>query len=385
MIMNNLKKKIVQKVIKKSSLLAGILLLLTGACSQMDDTYKDFWKDGEIIYPAIPDSVKVLPGKNRIQLQWLLSGDASIRNAKVVWNAGNDSTVFPIEPTGGIDTVSVILSDLTQGFYVFDITHHDDKGNTSLSVSTIGEVYGSNYESLLLNRSIKKALFDAGMLELTWQDFSDNTYMGSELSYIDNAGQIQKKSVDPGDSFTVLDDFDYDANEGFIKFKSVYLPQPAAIDTFYTANDSVKAIGPPVPYSRAGWTISANSENDASRSAAMTLDGDPGTYWWTGLAEENMFPFILTIDMGEIKDPVYGVFLQQRASSNPLVDLFEIQISDDGVNYRSVGMYNAGDHSNEQFFDFMQVESFRYFKVLCHSVYRDKPRCSLAEVGIYSR
>jgi hypothetical protein len=383
--MNITKNIVSQGVSKYLFLWLGTLLIFTGACSKMDETYRDFWKDGEIVYPAIPDSVKVFPGKNRIKLQWILKGDASITNARIFWNAGNDSTSIPVNSTGGIDTVGVLLSDLNQGFYVFDILHVDDKKNTSLKVSTYSEIYGSNYENLLINRMIDNALFDNDTLKVFWQGFSDTTFIGSKLTYIDTSNVEKTLLVGPGETFTVLGDFDFDANDGFVKFSSMYMPHSTAIDTFYTAIDSVEAIGPPVLYSREGWTISATSVNDESCAAEKALDGDPNSYWWTGSAEEWQFPYALTIDMREIIDPVNGIFMQQRTGSNPRLDLFEIQISNDGINYTTIGMYNAADHSNPQFFDFMQLESFRYFKVLCHSVYRDKPRCSLAEVGIFYR
>jgi len=43
------------------------------------------------------------------------------------------------------------------------------------------------------------------------------------------------------------------------------------------------------------------------------------------------------------------------------------------------------DNMDMQYFDFPETESFRYFKVICNTVYRDKPRCALFEVGVYHR
>lgn len=384
--MNNLKKTTFPKVGNKIIICLGILILLTVSCSKMDDPYKDFWKDGEIVYPAVADSVMTYPGKNRIKLKWILRGDASIKNAKVFWDSGRDSISFPVTPTGGVDTLEVLLSDMPAGFYVFDIIHIDNKGNSSLTTSAVSDIYGNNYGEFLLNRTVDKAFFDDDTLEVSWQNnINESTFIGSQLAYVNKLGEDVSHIVESETSTTLLSDYDFSKNSGVITSQSMYLPEPNAIDTFYTAIDTVKVLRPPMPLPRGDWTVTATSVNDPFTSPKKTLDGDPSSFWWTGPFEEFQFPFILTIDMGQEINTVDGVFLKQRLLENPHLRMFEVQVSSNGTEWESLGTYTAEDNTEVQHFDFMTSESFRYFKVICNSTYRNTPRCSLAEVGVYQR
>jgi hypothetical protein len=355
------------------------------ACNEMDDVYNDFWKDGEKIYPAFADSVKVHPGKNRIKLTWLNMGDPNVSSATVYWNNKKDSVEVPIEYTGGVDTVKVMLTDMSEGIYVFDIYTYDDKRNSSLGVSSVGTIYGDTYNNLLLNRSISKALFDEGTLEVTWGSPMDETSVGSELTYTDASGVTHSIYVAPDAGTSIIEDYDFGGNDGFIHCKTMYKPEPMAIDTFYTAYDTVKVIGPPEHYSRTGWTITASSFH-TGREPEYMIDNDPGTHWWTSGADDFNYPFIIITDIGAEKEPVDGVFLQQRTTrNNPHLKDFEVQISIDGVEWKSMGAFEAADHKDVQYFDFINSEKLRYFKIIYNSTYRNKPRGSLAELGIYHR
>lgn len=144
-----------------------LLLLLLSACSKMDDTYKQFIAQGEIPYAGAVDSVKVFPGKNRLQLSWLLT-DPQVTKAKIYWNNQSDSLDMVIKRVNEVDTVNVILSPMPEGAYSFDIYTFDDEGNKSIKVSTTGQVYGDRYTSSLLPRPVKSAIYSDGAVSITW-------------------------------------------------------------------------------------------------------------------------------------------------------------------------------------------------------------------------
>lgn len=350
------------------------------SCTDMDDVYNDFWKDGEKIYPAFADSVKVHPGKNRIQLTWLNIGDPNVSSATVYWNHKTDSIEVPIEFTGGIDTVKVILADMPEGVYAFDIYTYDDEGNSSLGVSTIGMVYGDTYNKLLLNRTMNKALFIDETLEISWGSGMDETSIGTELAYKDLFGATRYIYEARDAGTRVLEDYDFDGNEGFIHFRTMYMPETTAIDTFYTSYDTVKVVGPPVPYLRTGWTVTSSSFR-AANPPENVIDGDAGTYWWT--ADGATFPYMIEVDMGEEKTPVDGIFYQQTPRA--IIKNLELQISSDGIEWKSLGSFDLSDNRDMQYFDFMNSESFRYFKIISNTIYGDKSNASIAEVGIFYR
>lgn len=223
-----------------------VFLGLTG-CSKMDDTYAEFWKNGEIIYPSRADSVKIYPGKNRIELTWLIKGDSRINKAKVYWNNKKDSVEVPVEVTSILDTVKVMLTDMTEGFYQFDIYHYDDKSNPSIKVSASGMVYGDNYINLLLRRPMEEVLFTDDSLRISWGLAIDETSIGDELIYKDHAGNTTHVYTEPDSVATILGNYDFNASNGLLSYRTLYKPEPTVIDTFYTAYDTLNVIIPPNP------------------------------------------------------------------------------------------------------------------------------------------
>src|SRR5690242_14583172 len=101
-------------------LAAGLLVCLLAACKKMDYTYKKFLKGGDIIYPGKADTIQIFPGHNRIRLSWLLTSDPSIVLCRVYWNNKTDSVSVPVNRSKGIDTVSVIIDSLAEGYYNFE-------------------------------------------------------------------------------------------------------------------------------------------------------------------------------------------------------------------------------------------------------------------------
>src|SRR3546814_5891410 len=81
----------------------GLALVAWGlnACSEMDDTYDGFLKEGEIIYVQGADSLVIRPGYKRVELSWLALSDPTVTKAMVYWNNGRDSVEVPINKTTG--------------------------------------------------------------------------------------------------------------------------------------------------------------------------------------------------------------------------------------------------------------------------------------------
>ncbi|MDD4591224.1 MAG: DUF4998 domain-containing protein, partial [Parabacteroides sp.] len=71
--------------------IATTIMLILASCENIKDTYEEFIKDGEIIYVAKADSIKVRSGKNRLELSWLLLSDPNVAKYKVFWNNNRDS------------------------------------------------------------------------------------------------------------------------------------------------------------------------------------------------------------------------------------------------------------------------------------------------------
>src|SRR5690554_72263 len=130
------------------------------SCTKMDETYKDFIKDGEIIFTGKVDSLTALPGKNKVKLQWLLVSDPKITKNVVYWNNFKDSISFDVQKTAGTDTITSIIDNLTEGVYTFSVFTRDNFGNSSVKADVIGVVYGDNYANTLSNRPLSTAYYD---------------------------------------------------------------------------------------------------------------------------------------------------------------------------------------------------------------------------------
>lgn len=200
------------------------------SCSDMTDDYKKYLEGGEIIYPAKADSLETHSGKYRIELQWLLLSDPSITSATAYWNAGRDSqTTFINRTPGAIDTIKMIINDLDEGLYTFEIYTFNADGDKSVSAEVIGTVYGDKYEASLLTEPYLLFYDMEKGAGITWKSETENV-IGNEINYTSNTGETVALFVKKGDTIFSLPNFD---RTNSVSFRTAYLP-PNAIDTFYT-------------------------------------------------------------------------------------------------------------------------------------------------------
>lgn len=204
------------------------------ACSKMEDTYNEFTRNGEIVYTGRADSLRLAPGRNRIGLSWLLLSDPRITRCKVFWNDGADSVTIPVQRTAGVDTVRIMLANMAEKTYTFDIYTYDDLGHSSVKVDTIGIVYGDNYAGSLFNRPLKTIAFSADTARLEWSGASAQC-VGSQIRYADTGGVMRSAWVASIDKATKLPALKKGLS---FEYRTLYLPVKAAIDTFYTAWES---------------------------------------------------------------------------------------------------------------------------------------------------
>jgi hypothetical protein len=203
----------------------------------MDSTYKDFVKDGEIIYPGKVDSVKAYPGNNRINLSMLLISDPKISKVKMFWNNGTneESVEKTIQRTSGVDTVWFSINNLAEGTYTFTIYTYDNDGNRSVKTEKIGTVYGDRYISQLVNRAVKSATYVTSIKGAVVKWFGvGSEVVGEEIIYTDSLNVVKKqieKYASPADSVTTLPA--YKKGSSF-QYRTLYKPTPVAIDTFYS-------------------------------------------------------------------------------------------------------------------------------------------------------
>ncbi len=223
---------------KNILLLLLIGILTTMACTKMDD-YKKYTNGKELVYAGKPDSLSAFSGKNRVKLNWNLVSDPKITKAKIYWNNRADSMVVPITRTSGVDKITVILKDMREGNYSFEvITLHDDEVH-SVSSYVSGRVYGANYAATLLNRGLQStsSLANNGF-KFNW-GLMESTALGVEVNYISTDDVKKQHMVSIKENVTTLATVKRPSE---IHYRTLFKPDTLSIDTFYSKIDTLKLL-----------------------------------------------------------------------------------------------------------------------------------------------
>ncbi len=214
---------------KQVKLFFGVLqLAILIACTPMDDRYSDLAGDGPITYIAKlnVDSVQVNGGRMRVEISLPASDDPRAKEALITWANKTRSLEVDISQT---DRTRFMIPDLTEGSYIFDITLLDDLGNSSLTISKTGNVYGDSYEKYLINRILRSFSLTDGQATLTFADIFDQTIVGSEVKW-SQSGNEKTLFVDSTRNQVIIENF----QSLSFQYRAVYHPEAAAVDSFYS-------------------------------------------------------------------------------------------------------------------------------------------------------
>lgn len=226
---------------KNILLIAGLLLitaLVLQSCTKYTD-YEKYLESGERIYTAKADSLKAIPGYNRLQLYWLLISDQRITGTKVYWNNRADSMNITVKRTAGIDTFRVMLDTLAEDSYEFEVVTYDSKGHVSVPATVSGRVYGAKYEETLANRNLSATYShptgpDTWAAEIVWAGFSPlDGLVSMRIKYTDafDVDRVIDVPADPSIGLTTLQDFTF---PGTYTLSTGYQPEKLMLDTFYS-------------------------------------------------------------------------------------------------------------------------------------------------------
>ncbi len=232
------KYKIPKGIHQRIKFLTIICTLVCGvvSCDKMTDNYQEYLEGGEIIYPGKADSIQVHPGKYRVELQWLIMSDPSVSSATVYWNNKQNFQKVAISRTTGIDTVKVILNDMEEQTYTFEVYTLDNEGNQSVKTEVVGTVYGDKYRSTLLNRAIRSYNYsEEEGLTLHWEKADAGT-VAEEIAYMDVNNHNRVLSFPVEQENVLLEGYNPDL--GF-NLSTVFMPDSMAIDTFKTVSEQI--------------------------------------------------------------------------------------------------------------------------------------------------
>jgi len=371
--------------------LSLILLLLAGfilkSCTGMDEEYKEFLKP-EIKYVGAADSLRVLPGNERLVINFQLT-DPSVTNVSFYWNNKSDSTRMNITMEKAREIINAEIENLPEGTYSFDVITHDDRGNSSIKVTVTGKVYGDKFAEALLDTPVKGAYVndkDNTKVDVDWGN-PDETALGMEIKYTNSSDEevfLYSPVVTPSMPVTILED--HKEGTDFI-YRTLFLPEPLAIDTFYTDYKPARVKGVAVEYDRSQWT--STGDNDNNRPPQNLLDGKDGrdgrpeTVWHMSKVP-GKYPHSAFFDMKEV-NTISGFYFIQRQSLDGAVNLIELKISMDGETWKTLGEFNLASKKEKQYVELIDDVECRYFELIVKSDHKGGGSTALSELGAYRR
>jgi len=280
-----------------------LLLAAMMGCKKMDDTYRQFVENGETIYVAKADSLIAHSGMNRVQLSWLLISDPKVRSYKVYWDSRTDSLDGPVKKTDEVDTVRVMIDNLAEGVHYFEVYMFGEEGSRSVQATAIGRSYSAVYQESLLPRIVKKMEWgpqSSLRLELT---NSSEDALWTEVEYIDkNSGRLTQHIIPrDAESVTLLNVGDTDG-EASLKYRTAFLPDSTAIDTFYSAYTDVSVVKTGLEMDKGEFSIlpldnDAWESHYANRSPELMWDGSTTSSPYATV--QASFPSSFAIDLGK--------------------------------------------------------------------------------------
>lgn len=210
------------------------VLCLAFACSRKADDYRDFLNRKEIIYPGVVANVQVYPGKQRLELRWNPNPDPSVARYVVYWNNFQDSVTKQALKEAPADTIRCMIANLSEYAYTFFIYSFDSAGNRSIPVEVNNaQVYGSIYESSLRNRyadlSNPSVVYADNAVKLNFLT-PDTINITTEILYTGTDGAAKRTLLRPDSASITIKDYQPGTT---IRYRSSYIPQRGALDTFY--------------------------------------------------------------------------------------------------------------------------------------------------------
>ncbi|MBY5957353.1 hypothetical protein KUV50_04340 [Membranicola marinus] len=283
-----------------SALLAGLFFT---ACTKMDHTYAKFIEDGEKVYSAKPKTIDFFPGNNRLKIRIGLVAAPNVNKINIYWNNRNNSVEWELEPDFSGDTTFFdgIIDDIEEGRHTFEFVTSDKAGNHSIKVDTVGMVYGEDYISSLKNRGVKSAVAKREGMEIKWFDTPYETAIGVEIHYQNTVGEQSVVDVSLDEFNTVIEG--RPAGDS-IRYRTAYLPDSNAIDTFYAGFQTVHLTPPgPEPLDKSlfsSYPLPGDAENYPVSYVKLDniWDDDITGNSWYGTADPAGNPHWFTFDLG---------------------------------------------------------------------------------------
>jgi hypothetical protein len=265
--------------------------LITASCSDMNELSDRFLDKAAEVYAAKVDSVATHSGFNRIEIEIVVKTQR-INVVKIFWSNDEKQAEIQIGNKPGI--YKTIIENLPEDDYVFNIVSIDSYENKSLPVEVIGSVYGDNFQSSLLNRSLVNTVKVGNVMRIDWGSIDiTNGAIYTEVVYTASDETEKKIQVPVSEKSTEIPDLKPGTS---FKYRTAYLRDAFSIDMLTT---DYKEFNGDSYLDKTSWSILAYSSQvnaAAANWAPNAIDGDYTNRWHSANVA---YPHFMTIDFGD--------------------------------------------------------------------------------------
>lgn len=211
----------------------GIIIFLLSAifltfCGKVDDNNDQSPEIDVTESVRRPESLQTRSGRNRVEITWRVMPDADVNSYKIYWNNRRDSISGNISNRDQTDTIRLLINNLEEGIYHFDVFHFDMDGKSSVASSTLGRVYGDKYQQSLIPCKVKSVKRNISEVVIDWVDTG---YTSILITYMDNSGARRKKMLTKITGSVSIPNVSVGSE---MKYSTGYQPEHNSIDTFYS-------------------------------------------------------------------------------------------------------------------------------------------------------
>ncbi|GHT55007.1 hypothetical protein AGMMS49982_20470 [Bacteroidia bacterium] len=379
---------------KKSRIIVGIVLagMTLTACEGMMDVHKDYLEGGEKVYLSKPLSVNFLAGQGRVVAELVLYNSPNVKTVDITWdngNGGKDALSTPVSPSTGLDTLFIPITGLEEKAYTFTLVTTDAYDNHSLPFTGTGTVYDTLFQASTAHQPVLQIDLTETGGQLSWTPTLDYL-LGSEIRYVSRTDETLTVFAPAGVPASLPDA----KVASKVTYRSLFLPEPSAIDTFYTAWAEYETAFPAnILLDKTTFVVVGVSDESTSdgHDRYGANDNDPATYWqsyWNPVGYAGApFPHWIIFDLNESRH-VIKVNLTRRPdqASNKNVQVF---VGDDpahdAATWKPIGavLFPNGNPLQQTLDVAPATDSQgRYLKVQYGDAYIDT-YVSLAEIDVY--
>lgn len=293
------------------------------SCSDQDDIYREFVKEGGYVYPAKAMNPIAVVGFHKVTVTWDIPKDPAVKRARIFWDNYIDSVDVDYSVFTGNSAVAVI-ENLRDRSYTFDIVNYDGKGNRSLPSEFSAVPYGDNWLKARMERFDVNPYMNGTDAVVVMNDpkvagqENDAELVATKFRYINKDGERVEldRTLPPDEKSITLPG----AKEGKrFEYQSAY-KKSDAVDTVWSGNWVKSKL--PVLYilHTDGWTVTCTDGQtlNASSGPEHIFDGisDANHRYHSSNNASNrkVFPKILSIDTHAEpgKEPTFTKFCLRR-------------------------------------------------------------------------